>query len=64
MLLYNSSKSNQNPFGFDDINGSSCHKINIQSRAIKRTTSSKSLKNKLTRENIAFLKSLGLKVRA
>lgn len=62
MFIYNVHNNNQNPFGFDTINSSSCHKRNIQSRAVKRTTSSKSSRKKLTSENIAFLKSLGLKV--
>lgn len=65
MLVYNTHDSNRNPFGFDDIKNESIDKIKCsRPRATKRAaSSSKSLKNKLSKENIEFLKSLGFKVK-
>lgn len=64
MILYNTYRKPNN-FGFDDINHQSNNINSIHSRNIKRATpcSKKHLKNKLSAENIAFLKSLGLKVK-
>lgn len=63
MFIYNT-QNNLNPFGFSDINESSTAIKNIQPKAAKRITSRKSCsKKKLSKENIAFLKALGLKVK-
>lgn len=66
MILYNFNTSNSsNNFGFNDIRSQSNGKTNIQSRNIERATpcTKKHSKNKLSPENIVFLKSLNLKVK-
>lgn len=64
MIIYNINSKSSN-FGFDDINHQAHNIIDIRTRNIKRATScsKKHLKNKLSKQNIAFLKSLGLKIK-
>lgn len=64
MIIYNTQR-NQNIFGFQDKSGNHVEIGGNQARTAKHTTanSQKCPKKKLTAQNIAFLKSLGLKVR-
>lgn len=64
MIIYNA-YGKTNSFGFDDISRRLDINSSIRSRNIKRAASCsrKHFKNKLTRKNIVFLQSLGLKVK-